>query len=195
MESIVLASGSLRRQEYFKLLGLPFKIIPPLVEEKNTGGISPPDFAMAMAKKKVEKVIEDLKGKIPLWIFAADTLIAVEDRIFGKSSSREEAEETLKILSGKEHEVITACALFNGKANAIDCKPVSTHITFAQMSRSDLNWYLDTGEWQGAAGSYRIQGLGACFVSRINGSYSNVVGLPLREFYEMLLQNGYPYRD
>ncbi|MDR3301087.1 MAG: Maf family protein [Spirochaetaceae bacterium] len=194
MEPIVLASGSLQRKEYFKLLGLPFKIMSPLIEETNNDNLPARDFAMAMAKKKIEKVIETLSGKLPLWVFAADTIISFNNRVFGKSLSREEAGATLKMLSGNEHEVITACALLNGRTNTIDCKPVSTQVTFSALAVGDVEWYLDSGEWQGVAGAYRIQGLGGCLISKIVGSYSNVVGLPIHEFYEMLKANGYLYR-
>jgi septum formation protein len=193
MESIVLASGSLRRQDYFKMLGLPFKVRAPLVDETVIGNLKASDFALTMAQKKIEKIIENLNGKLPLWIFGADTIISFEGKVFGKSSTRDDAENTLRALSGKTHEVITACALFNGRVNKIDRLYVKTEITLAELTDETLNWYLDTGEWQGAAGSYRIQGIGGCIVENIKGSYSNVVGLPLHEFYEMLLRNGYPY--
>ncbi|MDR3325059.1 MAG: Maf family protein [Spirochaetaceae bacterium] len=193
MESIVLASGSLRRQEYFRLLGLPFKIIPPLIDETNSTGACAADFALKMASKKVQNVVESFCGEAPPWIFAADTVVSLEGKIFGKSFSREAAQETLKTLSGNEHEVKTACALFNGRSGACDHRLATTKVTFAALSREDIEWYLDSGEWQGAAGSYRIQGLGSCLVLKIDGSYSNVVGLPLREFYEMLKTNGYAY--
>jgi septum formation protein len=193
VESIVLASGSLRRQEYFKLLNLPFKIIAPSIEEHNTEKLPAADFACKMAKTKLDSVIDKLKGKSPIWVFAADTVVELHGTVFTKPASREAAGDILKTLSGNEHNVITACALYNGRTAAIDCLPVLTKVRFAELSESDLTWYLETGEWQGAAGAYRIQGLGGCLITNISGSYSNVVGLPLREFYEMLIRNGYPY--
>lgn len=193
VESIVLASGSLRRQEYFKLLNLPFKIIAPSIEERNTNKLPAVDFASEMAKLKLKGVIDKLKGKNPIWVFAADTVVELEGTVFNKPESRDAAEDILKTLSGKEHNVITACALYNGRTAEIDCFPVLTKVRFAELGDNDLAWYLDTGEWQGAAGAYRIQGLGGCLITNISGSYSNVVGLPLREFYEMLIRNGYPY--
>jgi septum formation protein len=194
MESIVLASGSLRRQEYFRLLNLPFKIIAPSMEEHNTKNLPAADFAGEMAKMKLENVLHKLTGKSPLWVFAADTVVELNGTTFAKPATREAAEDILKTLSGNEHNVITACALLNGRTAVTDCFPVSTRVKFAKLSEGELEWYLDTGEWQGAAGAYRIQGLGGCLITDISGSYSNVVGLPLHEFYEMLIRNGYSYR-
>jgi septum formation protein len=101
----------------------------------------------------------------------------------------------LRALQGRDHQVITAVALYSGRANTIDCRPVLSDVLFSPLSEDQIEWYLDTGEWQGVAGAYRIQGLGGCFVSGIRGSYSSIVGLPLHEFYVMLRENGYPYGD
>jgi septum formation protein len=195
MESIILASGSLRRQEYFRLLGLPFKIVSPRVDEANVDSLPVAEYAIETAKKKLQKVLTDVGGKKPLWAFAADTVIELGGHVFGKPPSREEAENYLRSLSGKEHSVITACALYNNRSGSVATISVSTKIYFATLTDDDIGWYLETGEWQGSAGAYKIQGLGGCFVQRLEGSYSNVVGLPLREFYQMLIENGYPYRD
>jgi septum formation protein len=99
----------------------------------------------------------------------------------------------LSRLQGREHEVITAVSLYSGKAKTIDCRSVVSAVTFAALSKDEIEWYLNTGEWQEAAGAYKIQGLASCFVSRISGSPSSVVGLPIREFYVMLRENGYPF--
>ncbi|MDR2481912.1 MAG: Maf family protein [Spirochaetaceae bacterium] len=193
MESIILASGSPRRQEYFKMLGIPFRIMPPRLDESYADGMPPDEFSRTMAVKKIDKILSQLNGKLPLWIFAADTIISFEGKVLGKSVTREEASETLKKLSGREHDIITSCALFSGEKNATDCRTVSTNIQFADIPPSTLEWYLDTGEWQGTAGSYKIQGIAGCFISKITGSFSSAVGLPLREFYLMLIENGYVY--
>ncbi|GHV69951.1 Maf-like protein [Spirochaetia bacterium] len=195
MEPIILASGSLRRQEYFRLLGLPFSIMPPPVDE-NPGGITDPrELAEELAVRKVQKIIELLKGQSPPWICGADTLISVEGQIFGKAANRDDARVMLKALENRTHEVITAVALYNGKTRLIDCRLAVSMVTFAPLSEAEQEWYIETGEWQGVAGAYRIQGLASCFISSIQGSYSSVVGLPLHEFYVMLRENGYPYGD
>ena len=113
--------------------------------------------------------------------------------IFGKPKDRDEAKQTLARLSGRGHEVITSMALYSGPEQEIDCRTVSCKVNFAPLSQAEIEWYLDTSEWQGVAGAYRIQGLASCFITKIEGSPTTVVGLPLREFYVMLRDNGYPY--
>jgi septum formation protein len=197
MEPIILASGSLRRQEYFRLLGLPFSIMPARIDETLSGGrenAPDPRFrAEELAARKINKIVDLLSGRLPGWIFAADTLISVDGEIYGKPADREDAQDMLNKLQGRTHEVITAMALYNGKEKVTDCRSAISEVTFAPLSREDIDWYLDTGEWQGVAGAYKIQGLASCFISHINGSYSGIVGLPLREFYVMLKENGYAY--
>jgi septum formation protein len=192
MEPIILASGSLRRQEFFRLLGLPFSIMPSLIDETVTPGAEPRKTAEKFAVQKVKKVVELMKGRVPAWICGADTIISVDRTIYGKPKDREDAGAMLSRLQGREHEVITAVALKNPEG-AIDCRSVVTTVSFARLSGKEIEWYLNTGEWQGVAGSYKIQGLAACFITGIQGSPSAVVGLPMNEFYVMLRKNGYPY--
>jgi septum formation protein len=193
MEPIILASGSPRRQEYFKLMGIPFSILPAAIDEDMSAQTNPQKLTEELAVKKVQNVLKVMKDRLPRWICGADTVIATENRIFGKPADREEAALMLNNLSGKQHKVITAIALYNGNESKIDRKSVSCTVTFAPLSAEEIEWYLDTNEWQGAAGAYRIQGLAGCFITQIKGSPSTVAGLPLREFYVMLRNNGYPY--
>jgi septum formation protein len=195
MESIILASGSLRRQEYFRILGLPFSIMPPLIDESPGDIQDPGKLAETMAIRKVKKIIELMKGGSPPWVCGADTVIAVEGEIYGKPQDREDARRMLSRLQGREHQVFTAVALYCDNSGIIDCQLVQNSVSFASLTEGEIEWYLDTGEWQGVAGAYRIQGLASCFVSTINGSYSAIVGLPMREFYAMLRANGYPFGD
>jgi len=193
MESIILASGSLRRQEYFKLLGLPFSVLPAEIDESQDNQTNPLKITSELAKRKVEKVIEVMKDRLPKWICGADTIIALEEKILGKPSSREEATAMLKKLSGRQHKVVTSVALYNGYTKKIDCRSASCTVTFAPLTDMEIEWYINTNEWQGVAGAYRIQELAGCFITQIKGSPSTVTGLPLREFYAMLKDNGYPY--
>jgi septum formation protein len=195
MEPIILASGSLRRQEYFRILGLPFSIMPARIEESNDNDLGPRDLAEDLAVRKVNRIVELLAGRLPLWIFAADTLISAEGEIFGKPVDREDARRMFQVFQGRSHEVITAMALFNGRGKKVDCRSVESNVTFAPVTDKEIEWYLNTGEWQGVAGAYKIQGLASCFISRIDGSYSAIAGLPMREFYVMLKDNGYSYGD
>jgi septum formation protein len=187
---IILASGSPRRQEYFKMLGLPFTVVPSSIDESQITHSNPVKLTRELAIKKVEKVIEITKNP-PKWVCGADTVIAKSGKIFGKPQDRKEAFFMLKELSGKQHKVVTSVALYNGKK--IDCRSSVCAVVFAPVSEKEIDWYLDTNEWQDAAGAYRIQGLAACFITKINGCPSAVTGLPLNEFYDMLKINGYPY--
>ena len=193
MDPIILASSSLRRQEYFRLLGLPFNIIPPKLDEKPQPGQTPEEYTRDLAARKINAILEQLKGRIPRWICSADTVISVDDDIYGKPADRGEAKSMLERYQDREHTVTTSVALFNGKTQNTDCRTVQSGVSFAPLSEKEIEWYLNTGEWQGVAGSYRIQGLGSCFISSIRGSYSAIVGLPIHEFYRMLIDNGYQY--
>jgi septum formation protein len=194
MEPVILASNSPRRQEYFKLLGIPFNIMAAKLEESPAPGQDAAAYTEDMARRKIAAVLDRLRGGAPpLWICGADTAVSVDGAIFGKPANREDAGTMLETLRGREHEVSTAVALFDGRRRCVDCRTVQSAVSFAPFSDRELEWYLNTGEWQGAAGGYRIQGLGACLVTGIRGSYSAVVGLPLREFYAMLMENGYPF--
>jgi septum formation protein len=164
-----------------------------MIDEEIKTTDKPRDIAETFAVLKVKKVIEQMKNRVPAWICGADTLISLGGDIFGKPKDREDAGRMLSRLQGRDHEVITAVALYSGKAKTIDCRSVVSTVSFAGLSKDEIEWYLNTGEWQGVAGSYKIQGLASCFVSLIKGSPSSVVGLPMREFYVMLRENGYPY--
>ena len=193
MESIILASGSPRRQEYFKLLGLPFSILPALIDESLTVESDPVKLTSDLAVRKVQEVIKIMEGRLPKWICGADTVISMGGTVFGKPSDREEASLMLGRLSGKQHNVTTSVALYNDREGTIDCRSAVCTVSFAPLTPGEIEWYLNTNEWQGVAGSYRIQGLAGCFITQIKGSPSTVAGLPLNDFYAMLRDNGYPY--
>jgi septum formation protein len=167
--------------------------MPAPINENYADASDPRKIAESMALKKVNKILELLKSGMPPWICGADTVISMDGHIFGKPKDREDAKNTLSAIQGREHDVVTAVALYNGRDRSMDCRSVVSNVTFAPLSEGEIEWYLNTGEWQGMAGAYKIQGLAGCYVSSIKGSYSSVVGLPIREFYVMLRENGYPY--
>jgi septum formation protein len=193
MEPVILASGSLRRQEYFRLLGVPFSIMPSMIDEDTDENLSPRECVEDLAVRKVNKIISLLHPRSPPWICGADTIISMDGNIFGKPQDKDDAQRMLEKLQGRNHEVITAIALYSGKEKTIDCRSVKSIVTFTPLSEPEIEWYLNTGEWQGVAGAYKIQGLASCFISGIQGSYSAIVGLPMHEFYVMLRENGYSY--
>jgi len=190
MEPIILASESPRRQEFFRLLGLNFTCMPANIDESYAPGADCRAVAEDLAVKKVKKIAETMKD---VWICGADTLVELDGTIYGKANDRSEAEKTLRSLRGRTHSVYSAVALYSGRDKTMACKTVTSDVSFAPLTEGEIEWYLDSGEWVGAAGAYKIQGLAACFITEIKGSHFCVAGLPIREFYVMLRDNGYPY--
>ena len=193
MEPIILASGSPRRQDYFRLLGLPFTCMPPSMDESFDERAESRAVAEELAVRKVHSVVKTLKNQPAAWVCGADTLIALDGEIYGKPLDRDDAARMLRAFQGRDHKVISAVALYNGRKKTTDCRSSESTVSFASLTEGEIEWYLDSGEWQDAAGAYKIQGLASCFITAIKGSYSSIVGLPLREFYTILRDNGYPY--
>ncbi|GAB6391274.1 MAG: septum formation protein Maf [Treponematales bacterium] len=196
MDTILLASGSPQRRAFFQLLGLPFTAAPSGADETVPAGAGPEEAAKTLAERKALAAVAAARegGGAPRWVCAADTLAAAGGRLLGKPSGRDDAGLMLRLLAGRSHEVVTAVALWSG-GRGLNCRAVRSAVSFAPLSPGEIDWYLDTGEWRGAAGAYRIQGLAGCFITRMEGSYSAVAGLPLREFYGMLRDNGYPFGE
>jgi len=193
MEPILLASTSQRRQEILRSLNIPFSVMPPLYDEKNIEGFKPEQLTEFHAIKKVESVIRmTLQINMP-WILGADTLISLNETVYGKSSDREEAKRMLQSFSGTTHQVITSICLFNAATQFISTKTSTSLVTFMEIDNNQIDEYIKTGEWQGVAGGYRIQGFGACFISKIEGSYSGIVGLPIHELYAILREQDYNF--
>lgn len=192
MEPIILASSSPRRQEILKMLKITFRVIAPNIDETISSLLDHEEIPELLAREKVLAVIHSLPAEqeIP-WVLGADTIISFDGKIYGKPENQEEAFEFLKAFQGKTHKVITALVLYNGKTKETTSRVCTTEVTFAPMSDEEIQWYVDTGEWHGAAGGYRIQSLASIFVSDIKGSYSCVIGLPIFELYDMLKEQGY----
>jgi septum formation protein len=192
LETIILASASPRRREYFTTLKIPFIIQPSLREETYDPSLMVEKIPETVAKQKVLWVAENA-ARTADWIFGADTLVALGNEIFGKPKDRADARRMLSAVQDKTHRVISGIALFRRKDAFLACKTAITEVTFAPISPDEIEWYLDQGEWTDAAGAYKAQGIANCFISRIHGSFSNAAGLPLREFYTLLRENGYCY--
>ncbi len=194
METIVLASASPRRQDYFALLGLPFIAQPSLAEETYNENLPVEHVPQALAVQKALSVAETLCGTdAPRWVFGADTIVAADGRMLGKPKDRDDARAMWQLLRNRAHRVVSGIALYRRDDARFFVKTVVSEVEFAPVSDAEIDWYLDTGEWEGAAGAYKAQGLANCFITGICGSFSNVVGLPLREFYELLHEAGYRY--
>jgi len=203
MEPIILASASPRRQDFFRLMGIPFTCVPAMIDETPPPGLTPQQAAEDLALRKALAVADRLHSQNPTpysplptphsWIFAADTIVVLEGEIFGKPADRADARRMLERLSGQRHEVITAMALYNGREKTTSIRSKTSEVAFGPLTEAEIEWYLDSGEWEGVAGAYRLQGLGACLIEGVNGSPSGVAGLPLYDFFGMLKDNGYPY--
>jgi len=175
------------------MMGLPFSVVPADIDESLITHTDPFELTKELAVSKVKKVVEMTRALSPRWIFGADTIIAADKKIFGKPSSRQDAALMLGELSGRQHKVITSMALFNVQKDTIDCRSAFCNVSFSSMNKDEIEWYLETDEWRDAAGAYRIQGLAACFIDKIEGCPDTVTGLSLYDFYAMLKDNGYPY--
>lgn len=192
MEPIILASSSPRRQEILKMLKIPFRVIIPNIDETLMSAIELEQIPELLAREKVTAVIHSLPAnqEIP-YVLGADTVIIFNNEILGKPESQEQAFDYLKRLQGKTHTVVTALVLYKGKTKTTVSKINKTRVTFSPMTDEEIQWYVDTGEWHGAAGGYRIQSLASCFIQKLEGSYSCVIGLPISELYDILKEQGY----
>ena len=192
MENIILASSSPRRQEILKALGIPFQVILPNIDESSFYTRNASELPEILAKAKAQAVVRSRPAKqVVPWVLGADTLVVMGNKVYGKPKDHEEAFEFLSALQDRTHHVITALALYNGRNHVTTVRSASTKVTFAPMSKEEIEWYIDTGDWHGAAGGYRIQGMASCFITKIEGTNSCVVGLPIFELYDMLKEQGY----
>ena len=193
METIILASGSPRRKELLSRVKMPLKVIPPNIREDYPPSMPPHEVVARLSRSKVEAVMDLFGTESPRWVTGVDTIVEIDGSILGKPSGPEEAASMLGLLSGRVHRVYSGIAVLVERGKPIDTEVVRTDVKFRQLSPAELNFYLDCGEWSGAAGAYRIQERGAFFVEWIHGSYSNVVGLPLEAFYGILRRNAYDF--
>ena len=184
--SFVLASASPRRIKLLKNI----KIFPKItysseINEDINSKESPKKYCIRITKNKALKAL----GKYPEeFILSADTIVFCGNKIFLKPKDKEEAKKFLAFFSGRKHNVLTCVCL--AKKNLINVKKVFTKVTFKKLNAQEIEEYLLTNEWKDKAGAYAIQGYAEKFIKRINGSYSNVVGLPLYETYNLLTAQG-----
>jgi septum formation protein len=195
---LVLASGSPRRLSLINQVGIePDALRPTDIDETPQKGELPRAYANRLAKAKAEAGLAavardgDLAGA---YILAADTVVAVGRRILPKAELIDDAQQCLRLLSGRNHQVYTGICLVTPKA-VFRQRLVETRVRFKRLSNDDIEAYLAAGEWQGKAGGYAIQGLAGAFIVKIAGSYTNIVGLPLYETVMLLAGEGYPVQD
>ena len=188
--AFILGSGSPRRRELLAQIGVTADDIrPPDIDETPRRAELPRAYCIRMALEKVHAVPADTEDIV----LAADTTVALGRRILGKPADRSEAEAFLTALSGRRHRVITALALRRGAR--IWQRAVLSTVKMKRLSQPEIRAYLATGDWQGKAGGYGIQGPAGAFAPWIQGSFTAIVGLPLAETANLLVAAGYPLHE
>ena len=189
MSKIYLASTSPRRVELLRSLGLEFSVLPVEVSESYSTEESPRLYVQRMAR---QKALQGAEGLTEGLVIAADTVVVIDDTVLGKPQTRDDAARMLRLLQGRVHRVISGVALYCARTQRCLADAEETEVKFAAMTAEEIQWYISTGEPLDKAGAYAVQGKGAVFVEWVRGSYSNVVGLPLRLLYLLAKQLGYP---
>jgi septum formation protein len=187
---LVLASASPRRQELLRNAGIEFTVLPADVDESPLHGEGARDCAQRLAREKALKVWRARQRDL---VLGADTIVVVDGTILGKPVDHNHAARMLRLLAGRTHQVVTGVCLARSQEDAVvDCE--ATLVTMAELSDQEILDYVATGEPMDKAGAYAIQGIASRWIPRIEGDYSNVVGLPVARVYRMLrdLQMGMP---
>ena len=181
--TIILASASPRRTELMALAGIRFSVVPADICEDVLPGEAPADHVMRLSREKADAVAATNDGR---FFIGADTIVVLDGAILGKPIDAADATRMLTNLSGRDHEVITGFTVFDKISGIHISRSVCTEVTFKILSEEEITAYIATGCPMDKAGAYAIQGGAVHFVRTINGSYSNVIGLPMTELYEVL---------
>lgn len=185
MSTLILASASPRRRELLQRVGLAFEVRPAEVDESWLPGETPHHYVVRVAAAKLAAVVAP-----DHWVLAADTTVTIDGRVLAKAADSDEARAMLQSLSGRRHEVLTAFALRGPTGEAAEL--VSTTVEMIDFEGELLEQYVASKEWEGKAGAYAIQGIGAALVASVHGSVTNVIGLPLSEVVLCLRRLGGP---
>jgi septum formation protein len=192
---LVLASASPRRLTLLQQVGVaPDALRPTSIDETPTRREQPRHLVNRLARKKAEVARDQIANDPDLadaYVLSADTVVAVGQRILVKPAHVEEATASLQLLSGRAHKVLTCICLITPD-DRVRSKIIKTKVRFKHLTRSEIEAYIASREWRGKAGGYAIQGLAGCFVQTIDGSYTNVVGLPVAEVVGMLMVEKFP---
>ncbi len=186
---LILASASPRRAELLRAAGIEFDVIPADVDEAMDPEDQPAGYARRVAQLKAEAVIPHAPGRP---VLGADTIVVIDNEVLGKPVDAADARRMLGLLSGRAHTVMTAVCLVNPAAGSgrVQTSVARTTVEFAPLSHAEIAWYVASGEPADKAGAYAVQGLASRFVTRIDGSYSNVVGLPVALVVDLCKQTG-----
>jgi septum formation protein len=182
---LILASKSPRRCYLLEQAGIEFSVIPSSFDENSVKLSSPDIYVRQLAESKAGDISEQYPDS---WVIGADTIVLIDGSILGKPGSSTEARTMLKSLSGKTHQVLTGYCICCHKIGRLFSEAVKTEVRFKKLTEKEIDWYINSGEPFDKAGAYGIQGIGMFLVRRINGSYTNVVGLPVCEIVEYLIK-------
>jgi nucleoside triphosphate pyrophosphatase len=186
---IILASASPRRSEILSSLGVAIEVQPSLADERALQIEDDEEFVRAAARMKLEDVL-CASSDTGVYVLAADTIVCVDGHRLGKPADDDDAVRMLELLAGRDHVVRTAMALGRVGVGVLDCRVVETRVWFRPVSREEIGRYVAAGESGDKAGAYGVQGLASGFVTRLEGSYTNVVGLPAAEVVNLLVEHG-----
>ncbi len=186
---LILASASPRRAEILRNVGIAFDVVATDVDESERPGETPEAHVRRLAIAKARAAA--LRVAAPAVVLGADTAVLVDSQVLAKPASTEDARRMLRLLSGRTHEVLTGVALLRLPENELIVEHERTQVTFGAMSETEVEAYLASGEPFDKAGGYAIQGRAGCYITRIEGCYFNVVGLPLARVYRMLRELGW----
>lgn len=181
MKQLILASKSPRRKELLEKCGVPFEIDAAEIDETLKSDCSLTDAIMDLSVRKAAAVLKRHPDAV---ILGSDTIVVIDNRVLGKPHDREEARRMLEELSGRTHQVITGLALVSSKKTHTDVSV--SHVSFAQLSETEIFEYLFSGEADDKAGAYGIQGLAGRFITKIDGDFYAIMGLPLSMVYQEL---------
>lgn len=192
-DMLILASSSPRRHELLRNAGIAFTVMPAHIPEERRAGESVEDYVVRLSVEKAAAVATKHPGRDPLAVIGADTVVLVEGELLEKPRDAADAKRMLRLLSGQRHEVITGiCITVREAADAVWSSFTSiarTSVVFNEMTASEIDDYVATGEPLDKAGAYAIQGIASRWIARIEGCYFNVVGLPVPLVYRMLREH------
>ncbi len=188
LDFVYLASGSPRRRELLQQIGVSFRVVGAAVDEAARLAETAPNYVLRLAAAKADAGWERSRDAAAVPVLAADTAVVLDGRILGKPADRQDAEDMLRQLSGRTHEVLTAVALRT--SIGLQSRISRSEVTFRRIAAAEAQAYWETGEPRDKAGAYAIQGKAAIFITNLRGSYSGVMGLPLYETAELLSDAG-----
>ena len=182
---LVLASASPRRADLLRAAGIPFDVFPVDIDERFRQGEKPEDAVARLAEAKANTAAASHPDTV---VLGADTTVVIRGEALAKPANADDAVRMLRLLSGRTHEVLTGVCVCFGSRRLMHVEP--TRVRMAYMSDAEIAWYVSTGEPFDKAGGYAVQGIASRFIEGIDGSYSNVVGLPISSVYELLKELG-----